>query len=250
MNKIIAPEKTKARRAFTLVELLVVIAIISVLAGMLLPALENAIDSAKQVSCMNNLKQQAIGFTSYCNDYNDWMMHGRYQTSTGGMNPYQWYQFQLEYFTGENESGAYNNLDNTILRCSLPPLPKSGMEHHPSYIMNGWRWLDSGTWYDLYRVRQSEIKHPSHKLYILENNYRGGVNNSYFGGIPTWFDQRDFISTYYTTRGFGYTPDTDAYSRFISKHNGGSNILFIDMHASWEGLMPEDIWMSQPYSSP
>lgn len=64
------------RFKFTLIELLIVIAIIAILAALLLPALHQARQKAKDISCLNNMKQLHSLTVLYNGDYNGYQPTG------------------------------------------------------------------------------------------------------------------------------------------------------------------------------
>jgi prepilin-type N-terminal cleavage/methylation domain-containing protein len=134
--KRLSRECRTIRSWFTLIELLVVIAIIAILASMLLPALKNARSSAKSISCVNNLKQLALGSLSYCNDYDGFfikVLNDDWYMDLAGRN----------HFSGDVETLVYipnpgwgKKSDNPYFCPAHPGLSKAGGWTNYAYNVN------------------------------------------------------------------------------------------------------------------
>ena len=104
--------------AFTLIELLVVIAIIAILAAMLLPALQQARETARQGSCQNSLKQYGTSFAMYhdaSQDYFPWYPTDNVATATSKYRQQMIDLGVLGYKVKKNSSGK--DVYDDILRC-------------------------------------------------------------------------------------------------------------------------------------
>ena len=215
------------RSAFTLIELLVVIAIIAILAAMLLPALAAAKARAKKTSCLNNLRQIAVGMTIYAGDNMDFVLPAR---NSNGANlptydpgPYVQCALNLPAAEGSKELGLSVMQTNSISIWACPSLA-SGM---PVYAAVYQQWSITYQYF-------GGIAYWYNPDYLWPGNGIKGYSPVKLGSSkPVWVLAADGVA-YNATENSGWgSPGNIPHQRPNQQFPDGGNQVYCDGSANW-----------------
>jgi prepilin-type N-terminal cleavage/methylation domain-containing protein/prepilin-type processing-associated H-X9-DG protein len=203
------------RRAFTLIELLVVIAIIAILAAILFPVFARARENARRASCQSNLKQIALGFMQYTQDYDEKLPLWFANLDGSAATPFN------ASTTNAGEPGhdqGWAELlqpylkSSQIFQCpseSTGPSAAGSNSAYSDYMYNGdISNYGSGTGQSL---SMAAINYPSNT--VLNTDANSYNSSGIFGYNYAWGPP--YALPYYT------------------RHLDGANVSFVDGHVKW-----------------
>lgn len=141
------PRPFSKRTAFTLVELLVVIAIIGIMIGLLLPAVQQVREAARQTQCKNNLKNIGLALHSFHSAHRE--------MPSGYLGP-----MPSRHWDAPNPTSGELGTENSFVGCLPFLLPFLEQQNLFSLI-------------------------PKEML-VAEEERVGAPSGPYFSSVPTW----------------------------------------------------------------
>ena len=208
----------RRKRYFTLIELLVVIAIIAILAAMLMPALQQARERAKEMDCRSNIKQYITMFAMYYDANDGWLVKSYCQVKNTWIH-----QFAESRYIKTNESlpprcpsaqfKASDTIDVRYPDCGI------GIRFQ---TVGGY---DSGS---VPRFKESSITR-------FNNNSRCVI----FSDVATKLESNDRGNGWMSNNVNFFQWDSAAYFPMTARHANKCNVAFMDGHA--DGRQPYEL---------
>ena len=244
------------RHFFTLIELLVVIAIIAILASMLLPALQQARDRARDMTCLGNIKQVASSYQSYADKNNDHIipMHPKGNPTSENAGP-SWATMIAWELCGAPQNnvnapgymiyqGVCTPKQFSLIHCPRDPMPMGSRlnlgVHFSSYTPNHFaanyypkHKHASVTWMRDRKI--ADILQPSRAMMLFDGACYGGSSTYYY------LNSEPLRKSIATRHGGAFTHIVNTSSQCQQYLSGvGINVAYFDGHAS---MQRKEEWM-------
>ena len=243
---------------FTLIELLVVIAIIAILASMLLPALNQARDTARAIACVNMEKQIGLAAIMYANDYNDCLpIHYDSHPPVGGTPEWFW---RIREYLGRQKATVSADDDarfSASFKCPKTSLADQGggsfanatrvvsYGHTVGGVNDSTPGDKSGGWMSCYAGRHkanSMTKMPANSIILMDMlvSRKFGSSSGKRVKCDDGYSKPNYISAWPANRSFNERKYAPRY-----RHGGFANFLFVDGHVKKikQGLKVDANWV-------